>query len=69
MEKISIGYFVIASAIIWGAVIVGSSFALSGTPFKEEVSFIIGGGAVFHLLFIWGPLAAQFGKNKKENPK
>ena len=68
MKKFSIGYFIIASAIFWGSVILGCSFALSGTPFKEEVNFIIGGGAAFHLLFIWGPLAAQFVKNKKENP-
>ena len=28
----TIGAFIIASAIIWGAVIVGSSYALTGMP-------------------------------------
>lgn len=32
MKKGKIGYYIIASAIIWGAVIIGCSLKLKGTP-------------------------------------
>ena len=64
MKKSKIGYFIIASAIIWGAVMIGASIVLKGTPYKEEISKLLMGGSVFHLLFIWGPMGAHF-KNKK----
>jgi len=63
-KKTSIGFFIIASAIIWGAVILGCSLKLKGTGSFSEISYILGMGAVFHLLFIWGPLAARL-KNLK----
>jgi len=65
-KKKSIGLFIIASAIIWGAVIIGCSLKLKGTECYDEISYILSLGAVFHLLFIWGPLAIQFRKIKKE---
>ncbi len=65
-EKTLIGFFIIASAIIWGAVILVCSLKLKSTGSFGEISTILGVGAVFHLLFIWGPLAAQFKKLKKE---
>ena len=66
MKKSKIGYFIIASAIVWGAVILGCSFKLRGTSCYDEISLILTGGAGFHLLFIWGPLVSQFRKNKEE---
>jgi len=65
MKKKSIGAFIIASAVVWGAVIMGCALKLKGTSMYEEISLILYGGVIFHLLFIWGPLAAQF-KAKKE---
>ena len=66
MKKKSIGVFIVASAIIWGAVIIGCSLKLKGTECYDEISYILSTGALFHLLFIWGPLAIQFRKKKKE---
>ncbi len=53
MKKKTSGYLIIASAIIWGAVIIGSAFVLKDTPYKDNVSYIIIGGAISHVLFIW----------------
>jgi hypothetical protein len=64
--KKSIGVFIIASAIIWGAVIIGCSLKLKGTGCFDEISNILIVGAGFHLLFIWGPLAIQLKKTKKK---
>ena len=66
MKKCKIGYFIIASAIVWGAVIIGCSLKLQGTPCYDEINLILSGGVVFHLLFIWGPLGIQFRNNKEE---
>ena len=66
MKKSKIGYLIIASAIIWGAVIIGCAIVLKGTPYKEDVNRIIYGGTIVHLLFIWGPLWAMF-KDKKQD--
>jgi hypothetical protein len=65
-KKKSIGLYVIASAIIWGAVIMGCSLKLKGTECYNEITYILASGAIFHLLFLWGPLAIQFRKAKKE---
>ncbi len=67
MKKGTIGYFIIGSAIIWGAVIVGCSLKLRGTSCYEEISLVLIGGMLTHLFLIWGPLAAQF--KKKEEKK
>ena len=69
MKKGKIAYFILASAIVWGAVIIGCALVLKGTPFKQDVTNILIGGASFHLLFIWGPLGNLFRKKndgKKE---
>ena len=58
--------YIIASAIVWGAVIIGCSLKLKGTGCFDEITYILSTGTVFHLLFIWGPLAIQFKKLKKE---
>ena len=65
-KKKSIGIYIIASAIVWGAVIIGCSLKLKGTGCFDEILIILSTGASFHLLFLWAPLAIQFGKLKKE---
>jgi hypothetical protein len=71
MKKSQIGYFIIASAVVWGAVLIACASVLSGTPYKQEVINIIIGGATFHLLFIWAPLGKHFktryGNKEKED--
>jgi hypothetical protein len=49
---------IIANSIIWGAVLIGASFALKGTEQKERVQRIIGGGAAGSLM-VMGGLAAK----------
>ena len=61
----TIGAFVIASAIIWGAVIVGSSFALKGTECYDKIQNILVGGVLSHLILVWIPLALLFKKTKE----
>ena len=63
---LSIGGLIIASAVIWGAVIVGCSFALKGTECYAEIQNILVGGVVTHLILIWGPIGILF-KKIKEN--
>jgi len=63
MKKNKIGYFIIGSALIWGAVMVGCSLKLKGTSCYEDIYLILTLGAAFHLLFIWGPLVSLFKKN------
>lgn len=70
MKKISIGPYIIASAIIWGAVSIACAFILKGTGYYQEISLILNGGAAFHLMLLWVPLASQLKKNEKEeNPE
>ena len=67
MKANKIGYFIIASALVWGAVIIGCALKLKGTPYFNEISPILTVGTVIHLLFIWGPLGS--GARKKKNDK
>ena len=64
-----LGAFIIASAIIWGVVILACSSKLSGTDCYKEIQTILGAGAGIHLVLIWGPLGALFMKTKKEDEK
>jgi len=66
MKKSKIGYFILASAIVWGGVIIGCALVLEGTPYKENVTYILYSGSFIHLIFIWGTLTTQFKKNGKE---
>ncbi len=61
----TIGAFVIASTIIWGAVIVGISFALKGTECYDKIQNILVGGVLSHLILVWSPLALLFKKTKE----
>ncbi len=64
MKKKSIGYFIIASAIIWGAVIIAAAIILRDSPVKHSMNMLLSAGAGLHLLFIWGPMGAMFKKMK-----
>lgn len=48
------GGLIIASAIIWGAVIIGCSFALKGTECYSEIQNILVGGTFAHIILIGG---------------
>ena len=63
----TIGIFIIASAIIWGATIIGCAFILKGTECYNKISLILGGATSIHLIFIMVPLALQFKKLKEQN--
>ena len=65
MKFKSIGAFTIASAIIWGAVILGCSFALKGTECYGNIQNILVGGVLSHIILIWGPLAVLLNKSKE----
>jgi len=56
MKKKSIGIYIIASAIVWGAVIIGCSLKLRGTECYDEISLILYGGFISQLLFAWAPM-------------
>jgi hypothetical protein len=62
-KKGTLGAFIIGSAIIWGAVILGCSWALKGTDSFAKISTLLIAGAGAHLIIIWGPLAAQMKKS------
>ena len=66
MNKKSIGVFIIASAIIWAAVILGCSLKLQGTTCYDEIKLILVGGVIVHILFIWGPLGILSRKSNEE---
>jgi len=66
-KKKTIGVFIIGSAIIWGAVIIGSSFALKGTECYDKIQNILFFGCMAHLILIWGPMGALVAKMKKGN--
>ena len=67
-KKKSIGLFIIASAIIWGAVILGCSFALKGTECYGEIQNILVGGVFMHIIMIGGviPLITRRIKNTEK---
>ena len=66
MKKTNIGYLIIASAVIWGAVIIGCALKLKGTEYYQEISPILIGGVVTHMVLIWTPLGIQFRKKKED---
>lgn len=61
----TVGMYVIASAIIWGATIIGCSLKLKGTDCYQEISLILGVASAIHLIFIWGPLVGQIAKHNR----
>ena len=57
MKKRSVGALIIGSAIIWGLVILGCAYKLRGTGCYQEISTILIGGVVAHLILNWAPIA------------
>jgi len=68
MKKGFLGPYIIASAVIWGATIIGASFLLHGVENKAAVLNLLGAGAGVHLILIWGALAAKM-KKLSEQPE
>lgn len=62
----TIGAFILGSAIIWAAVIIGSSYALKGTECYDKIQNVLVGGVLLHLILIWIPTAMLFKKLKTE---
>jgi hypothetical protein len=50
------GITIIASAIIWGAVLIATALMLKGTEYVSSVSLLIQGGASSHLILVWAPI-------------
>ena len=69
MKNTSLGIFIIVSAIIWAAVILGASSKLSDTNCYDEIKFILYGGFIAHLFLVWAPLSTKFKKNKENEKK
>jgi len=65
MEEKKIGYALIASSIIWAAVLLGSAIILKGSPQKSQVTQTIFYGTITHLLIVWVPLFKK--KNRKDD--
>lgn len=65
--RLTVGGLILASAVIWGAVIVGCSFALKGTECYNEIQNILFGGVVTHFILIWLPMGILFKKTKENN--
>ena len=66
MKKQILGPYIIGSAVIWGATIIGASLMMKGLEAKTEVLSLLGTGAGLHLILIWGPLAAALTKLRKQ---
>ncbi len=66
MNKNKTAYFILASALVWGAVLIASSVILKGTPYRTPMYNVLLGGIAFHLLFIWGPLGNQLRRKDDE---
>jgi len=66
-KKNVLGYYIIASAVLWGITIVGAALKLKGTDCYQEISIILTLGASFHLILIWGPLAAHIKKLREQD--
>lgn len=58
------GALIIASAIIWGVVILACSSKLQGTECYAEISNILFGGVITHFFLIWIPMGLFFKKGE-----
>lgn len=55
---------IIASAIVWGLVILGCSISLKGTGCYEQISSILFGGAASHLILVYPLLINRLKRSK-----
>lgn len=65
-KVLSVGAIIIASAIIWGLVILGTSYALKGTECYGKIQNILVGGVMAHFILIWAPMSLMLRKKDKE---
>ena len=66
MKKNSLGIYIIASALIWGFVIIGCSLKLRDTVCYDKISLVLVGGFLAHLIIIWAPLTLIFIRKNKD---
>lgn len=62
----NLGMIIIASAIIWAAIILACAFELKGTPYKDKIIQYLSFGFIAHLIIIWGSVFAVIKKLKSE---
>jgi len=62
-KKIALTYYVIGSALIWAATMIGCSLILKES--STQISVLLSSAAAIHLL-IWGALSAQLKKPDSE---
>ncbi len=62
-KKTALTYYIIGSALIWAATILGSAYILKGT--FNQISILITSAATIHLIIIGGPLSARFKKQEE----
>jgi len=53
-QTLIMGSLVIASALIWGLVIIGRSYALKGTECYVQIQNYLVGGVIMHIILIGG---------------
>ena len=63
-KKNLLRYYIIGSAIIWAATILGCALILKET--FTQISLLLTSTAAIHLIVIWGSLTAQY---KKQNSR
>lgn len=66
MKKSTFGAFILGSAIIWAAVIIGCASALKGTECYGNIQNILLVGIFSHVIIIWGPMVAMLNKQHKQ---
>lgn len=59
-KKNKLAFYIIGSALIWGATIIGCSYKLKGTECFNEITLILSAAAGIHLILIWGSMVTQF---------
>lgn len=60
------GALIIASALIWGAVIIGCSFALKGTECYDKIQNILVAGTLTHIILLGIPITTSIVKTKEK---
>ena len=59
-KKKALAYYMIGSALVWAATILGCAFILKET--FSQISVLLTSAATMHLIIIGGPMAARFKK-------
>lgn len=68
-KQLSVGIYIIISALIWGGAMVWCAHELKGTPFKEKITHILTGGVLMHFIAVWLPITLLVAKLKKKHEK